>query len=206
MRWVSREGKPNLEKMTSEDTCLTHVHGIVAGEAPNVRGLSFRNPGCFQSGQLRTLIRLWENILDGYEPAKDVLEWLEHEVDVKKFIKPFKGSFMGVKYESAEPPSRVFKNHYSCKQFSQFVTETILQRIESGAIRVWGKGGEVAPLHLVVPMTIEPQKPRLCIDARFLNLWMVDTPFSLTTLVGVSRFVYPISCMSKIHSGNAFKA
>ena len=46
-------------------------------------------------------------------------------------------------------------------------------------------------------MTIEPEKPRLCIDARFLNLWMVDTPFSLETLVGVPRFVYPNSCMSK---------
>ena len=127
-------------------------------------------------------------------------------MDVKKFIKPFKGSFMGVKYESTEPPFRVFKNHYSCKQFSQYVTETILQRIESGAIRVWGKGGEVASPHLGLPMKIEPQKPRLCIVARFLNLWMVDTPFSLETLVGVPRFVYPNSCMSKIHSGNVFKA
>ena len=54
-------------------------------------------------------------------------------MDVKKFIKPFKGSFMGVEYESAE------------SLFSQFVTETISQRIESRAIRVWGKVGEVAP-------------------------------------------------------------
>ena len=125
-------------------------------------------------------------------------------MDVKKFIKPFKGSFMGVKYESAEPPSRVFKNHYSCKQFSQFVTGTILQRIESGAIRVWGKVSEVAPPHLVLPMTIEPQKPRLCIHARFLNLWMVDTTFSLETLVGVPRFVYPNSCMSKIDDKSGY--
>ena len=120
--------------------------------------------------------------MDGYEPAKDVLEWLEHGVDVKKFIKPFKVSFMSVQHDSAEPPSRVFKNHYSCKQFSQFVTETILQCIESGAIRVWGKVGEVALPHLVLPMMIKPQRPRLCIDARFLNLWMVDTPFSLLVL------------------------
>ena len=107
------EGKPSLEKMTSEDACLTRVHGIVAGETPNVRDLSFRDPDCFQSGQLCTRIGLWENILDSYGPAKDVLEWLEHGVDVKKFIAPFKGSLMGVKYKSAEPPSRVFKNHYS---------------------------------------------------------------------------------------------
>ena len=74
MRWVSRKRKPSLEKMTpDQDTCLTHVHGIVAGETPNARDLSFRDPECFQFGQLRTRIRLWENILDGYEPAKDAL-------------------------------------------------------------------------------------------------------------------------------------
>ena len=60
MRWVSLEVKPSLEKMTSEDTCLTHVHGIVAGETPNVRDLSFCDLDCFQCGQLRTRIRLWE--------------------------------------------------------------------------------------------------------------------------------------------------
>ena len=184
--------------MTSEDACLAQVQSIVAGETPDLQDLSFRDPDSLQSGQIRTRIGLWEKILDGYKPAKDVLEWLEHGVDVKKFMKAFRGSFMGVKYESKETPTRVFKNHYSCKQFSQFVTEIILQRIESGAIRVWGKVGEVAPPHLVLPMTIEPHKPRLCIDARFLNLWMVDTPFSLETLVGIPRFVYPNSCMSKI--------
>jgi len=92
-------------------------------------------------------------------------------------MKPFKGSYMGIKYASVEPPTRVFKNYHSCEQFSQFVTDTISQRIETGAIRVWGRVGEVKPPHLVLPMRIEPQKPRLCTDARFLNLWMIDTPF-----------------------------
>ena len=104
IRWVSLEDKPSSEKMTSEDACLTHVQGIVAGKTPNLRDLSFRDPDFFRSGQLCTRIGFWEKILDGYEPAKDVLEWLEHGVDIKKFMKPFKGSFMGVKYESAEPP------------------------------------------------------------------------------------------------------
>ena len=90
-RWVSLEGKPSSKKITSEDACLTHVQGIVAKETPNLRDLSFRDPDSFQSGQLRTRIGLWEKNLDGYEPARDVLEWLEHGVDIKKFMKPFKG-------------------------------------------------------------------------------------------------------------------
>ena len=45
---------------------------------------------------------------------------------------------------------------------------------------------------------MEPSKPRLCIDARFLNLWRKDTPFSLDNLIDVPRFVYKNSFMSKI--------
>ena len=44
-----------------------HVHGIVAGETPNVRDLSFRDPDCFQSGQ-----------------------WLEHGVDVQNLLSPLR--------------------------------------------------------------------------------------------------------------------
>ena len=61
MRWVTPEGKPSSEKMTLEDACLTHVQGIVAGETPNLRDMSFRDPDSFQSGKLRTRIELWEN-------------------------------------------------------------------------------------------------------------------------------------------------
>ena len=31
IRWVSLEDKPSSEKMTSEDACLTHAQGILAG-------------------------------------------------------------------------------------------------------------------------------------------------------------------------------
>ena len=53
------------------------------------------------------------------------------------------------------------------------------------------------PPHLVLPVTVEPTKPRLCIDARFLNLWMKDMPFSLDKLSEVARYVYPGSFMTK---------
>ena len=53
------------------------------------------------------------------------------------------------------------------------------------------------PPHLVLPLTVEPTKPRLCIDARFLNLWMKDMPFSLDKLSEVTRYVYPGSFMTK---------
>ena len=51
--------------------------------------------------------------------------------------------------------------------------------------------------HLVLPLTVEPTKPRLCIDARFLNLWMRDVPFTLDRLADIPRYVYPSSFLTK---------
>ena len=61
----------------------------------------------------------------------------------------------------------------------------------------WVKLNHHPSPHLVLWMKIEPQKPRLCIEPNFVNLWIIDTPFSLETLVGVPRFVSFISNMSK---------
>ena len=61
---------------------------------------------------------------------------------------------------------------------------------------VWGKVEEVQPPHLVLPITIEPSKPRLCIDAH--------TPFSLDKLIDVPRFVYKNSFMSKIDEKSGY--
>ena len=58
----------------------------------------------------------------------------------------------------------------SCKPFADFVRGTLLDRLTSGAISLKGKVGDVDPPHLVLPLTVEPTKPRLCHDDHFLNL------------------------------------
>ena len=47
----------------------------------------------------------------------------------------------------------------------------------------------VDPPFIVLPLTVEPTKPRLCHDARYLNLWMRDMPFSLDKLIDLPRYV-----------------
>ena len=44
---------------------------------------------------------------------------------------------------------------------------------------------------LVLPLTVEPSKPRLCHDERFLNLWIWDLPFKLDHLQDRPRCVLP---------------
>ena len=49
--------------------------------------------------------------------------------------------------------------------------------------------GECYPPHLVLPLTVEPPKPRLCHDEHFLNLWIRDLPFKLDHLPDWPRYV-----------------
>ena len=92
------------------------------------------------------------------------------KVDILEFSRPFSGSFKGSRYTANLPPRRVFPNHPSCKSFSAFISSEILSRLTTGAFRIWGEVGSEDPPHLVMPLTVEPSKPRLCLDARFLNL------------------------------------
>lgn len=59
-----------------------------------------------------------------------------------------------------------------------------MKRLTTVALIVWGRVGDDSP----------PSKPRLCLDARFLNLWTTDVPFSLDRLAGVPLYVYQGSC------------
>lgn len=67
--------------------------------------------------------------------------------------------------------------------------KTLLNRLTTGAISLLGKVGDVQAPHIVLPLNAEPSKPRLCHDARYLNLWMRDKPFTLDSLNDLQRYV-----------------
>ena len=67
--------------------------------------------------------------------------------------------------------------------------KTLLERLQTGAMSLKGRISEVELPHLVLPLTVEPTKPRLCHDARFLNLWMMDVPFKLDSITNLPHYV-----------------
>lgn len=190
--------------MTHREEVLAQVKKVISGEKGDLNQLVFRDPASFQAGEIHRHIPMWQTILADNSSRKQILQWISGGVDVRPFMKSFKGVFKGFKYDSLSPPRKLFKNHPSCSKFSKFITETLLQRVRTGAVRVWGKVDEVTPPWLVLPLTVEPNKPRLCVDARFLNLWMKDTPFKLDTLTSVPRFVYPDSYLSKMDDKSGY--
>ena len=91
-------------------------------------------------------------------------------------------------------------------KFSQFVSDSIL--LYSGWSRgtaVWGPVHSQAPPRLVLPLTVEPSKPRLYHDERYLNLWIRDLPFKLDHLCDLPRYVLPGLFQSTCDDKNGYQ-
>ena len=85
----------------------------------------------------------------------------------------------------------VSRTLFCCHQHTDFIDTTVLAWVSQVVIKVYGKVGVCSPPHLVLPLTVEPSKPRLCHDERFLNLWVRDLPFKLDHLPDLPRYVLP---------------
>lgn len=171
----------------------------------NFDKLFLRDPEHFVAGELHNHVPDWNFLLQALDgsslPCSEILGWLKHGVDVKDFFQHFKGTFKGEFFDSDEPPVRYFNNSPSCRQFASFVASQLENNIRNGAISLVGRVGECEMPKLIMPLTVEPTKPRLCHDERFLNCWIRDSPFRMENLRDLHRLVAPgarmISCDEK---------
>ena len=153
--------------------------------------LRFRDPNKFSTGNLSNCLPCWELALQDYPKKSEIYSFLSEGVNVKQFFVPFHGTFQGRHFCSSEPPSMAFPNSPSCERFKDFISRTILERVSNGSLLVSGEVGKVHPPHLVMPITVEPSKPRMCHDERFLNCWIKDCPFTLDYITDLPRYVLP---------------
>ena len=165
---------------------------VEKGEAcDKLTELVFRDPGNFKAGELHNNYMYWEEISYRtlFPKQEEVLGWIRDKVSILPHFRHFKGDFKGSSYDSDGPPTKMFKNNTSCKPFTQFVQETFINRVKWGAITIVGRVGVAYPLHIVLLLAVEPTKPRLCHDARYLNLWMCDMPSSLDSISDLPRYL-----------------
>ena len=155
-----------------------------------LRNLRFRNPDDFRAGSLHAHPEVWERLLSGVSNEYvDLMAVINEGVRVEQFFIHFTGDFKGRSFDSDRPPPIVLENSKSCAPFSDFISSTILQWVSAGVLSVWGEVGRVPPPYLVLPLTVESSKPRLCHDERYLNLWIKDLPFKLDHLSDLPRYV-----------------
>lgn len=139
---------------------------------------------------------MWDLVTEDHPRADTIKRWLSEGVRPSEFWCKFKGSFGGVDYQCRFPPPRTFRNHKSATSDElvgppsasprltarQFVDASIAKNLQSGAIIRWADhpGSAESPTpHLVLPLGVEPEKPRLIWDGRYLNLWQRKVPFTM---------------------------
>lgn len=165
------------------------------GAVFDVQSLPLRDPEHFVVGGLHRNLPAWEEVLNllgqDFPQAHLVRGWLMHGVHIPDFFKRFEGDFKGKHYSSDEPPRAFFQNSFSCRDHVEFVASELEARLESGSFKLLGRIGDCVLPRLILPLTVEPTKPRLCHDERFLNLWIKDCPFRLENLKDLHRLIGP---------------
>ena len=193
-RWVKLDGSPGQDAVFSLERFRAIVESL---DPPPLENISFPDPSSFLAGGIHRCISLWEKVLARHQGRDLILKWLREGVNVMDFATRFKGNFGRSSYDCDFPPPKVFGNLENCSEFVSFISSSLMERIRMGAVKVWGKVGKTDPPYLVLPLTVEPSQPRLCLDARFLDLWLRDSPFSLDRLTDVRSYVYQNSFMTK---------
>ena len=172
-----------LNRCRAESVLESHVNG----ETPSLGNLLFPDPDNFVAGQIHEHVQEWNHIIPDSEMKEEIMSWVQDGVDINRYIRPFKGVFGGQHYDHNFPPPRVFNNSDKCKDFIPFISETIHERLQNGSIGYAGKVGVDPPPHIVAPLTVEPTKPRLCVNMMYLNNWIVDRPFRLDGLKDIPK-------------------
>jgi ribonuclease HI len=129
-------------------------------EVPSAADLMLPRSENFVAGNLHRFAHLWARICSKSVVGAQGIRWATDGVDVHDFFVPFVGKFNGRNYRSLVPPRTQFRNHLLSPAHKSFVSSEIQRELRIGAVRRWGTVGEVKPPHLVLPVGVEPSKPR----------------------------------------------
>ena len=170
IRWCDFNGRSaSLATQKQLDVLKDVESGILK---PSIEEIMFRDTEYFIAGEIHNNLDVWNSILEDFAKDGEILIYFSGGVSVSDFFEHFKGEKKRKSYDSDLPPETIFPNNKICKQFNNFISSSLLEKVCNGSISVRGKESQCKPPHLVMPLTVEPSKPRLCQDERFLNLWM----------------------------------
>jgi hypothetical protein len=158
---------------------------------------------CFKAGRLSQPqhVEFWERFVLKDHPEKDRL--LACLRGMKPEFRHFRGRFAGRWYDCASPPARVFKNNWpegltsTGETPEAWALTKVKVDVATGALIHWGTVGVDAPPKVVLPLTVELEKPRMIHDARFTNLWCDSVPFSLDKVSSVPEVFQKNSFLGK---------
>ena len=173
-------------------SALPSPDDVLSGRAlPNFGALRLRAQDAFRSGMLNEHFHVWEALLGAVRGFDLIKDWLRDGVHIPSFFEHFQGEFNGRYFNSVVPPPMYFQNSPVCLEFVDFISGTILKRLQEGSMRVLGRVGVDPPPRVVNALSVEPTKPRLVLSMRAVNLFCRDCPFRLAPLSDIVKSIQP---------------
>ena len=163
-----------------------------------------RDPASFIAGEPHHHLDVWERLSHRHPQRELIREWISNGISVKCFITPFKGQYRRETFNHIFPPNRYYPNNKKCKFHKDVISREIETKIAMGAIKVWGRVEDIPPPAIVMPLSIEPSKPRLVHDQQYLNSFMQQCPFSLDQVVNLPRYLSQNSFQTKLDDKSGF--
>lgn len=118
-----------------------------------------------------------------------LLGWLKG-VNVHEFVDPrAQGVSQGKTYSGADLTEVEFPNHVPIEHI-QWVDSEVLKLVQQGSLADWSTVADVSKQprpRMVLPLGVEPDKPRLIYDARWLNLMCKHMPFAMDSVGKVAQ-------------------
>ena len=193
----------------SPSLCWSLASSGSSGTRPGLADLALLrsyDPSHFRVGNIHGKSYAWQNLISNSSCGEvDLLEIIREGVRVEHFFRPFRGNFKRKAYDSDIFPPVIINNSAICSKFYQFISDTIIQWVTAGVKAVWGPVDQVASPYLILPLTVEPTKPRLCRDERYLNLWIRDLPFNLDHLCDLPKYVLPHHFQTTFDDKNGYQ-
>lgn len=149
-----------------------------------------RDDSRFRAGCIHAAFPFWKNYILPVAKLPAELHsrasgWLRDAVHVPDFFRPFSGTFGGRTYRAETPLPYRGRNHPVEPEHRPFVKGTLVEYLASGAIV------EVAaPPFICMPIGVATNssgKPRLILDARYLNLWTPSPDMKYESLRGFQQ-------------------
>lgn len=133
---------------------------------------------------LQSAVPFWKDVILPETPEADrhtLLGWVQG-VDVLDFVDPTaRGTFQGHPFNGAELTPVHLPNHVP-DEFTSWVSDEVAALVDKGCVARWAEVADVSIFdkpHMVLPLGVEPTKPRLIWDARWLNLMCRHLPFTM---------------------------
>lgn len=170
---ISQGTQPFVGPLASPETVSSHP------ELGVINHLRFRDPEHFRAGIIhsRLPVARWTSLKSSVRG----FEWSVFSVLLKETSRDNFIMLIHLPPFSLKTPLHVHSSRIS--------SVTLLSYGCLLGCYQFGEKLELSPPQLILPLTVEPSKPRLCNDERFLNLWIKDLPFKLDHLSDLPRYV-----------------